>query len=285
MAEEKNKDLFTSREECPECGNPDGPDGVFFEDGPDNIGPKDMPIFQAVKKEFDPEINVAVARANSFSVTTYEENQAATIFIGEIKGILKKAEARRVKMKAPALETCREIDAFFGEMMAPMEAQVGIVTGKQKAWWRADQEKKAEESRKAAAAAAEEERKVKAALEEKAKKAAEKGKEELAESLRQKAAETYIPPAPVAETERITRADGYSSGFTSTIKVEIHGPEEAAIRQIAAAVASGEYPFYFFKLDMVKVKRYFTDRKTKPGPQPGFMIYPDTKVTNRGGGR
>jgi hypothetical protein len=31
---------------------------------------------------------------------------------------------------------------------------------------------------------------------------------------------------------------------------------------------------------MTKAKRYFKDMKTAPGPQPGFMIYPDAGVRN-----
>jgi len=237
------------------------------------------PEFVLVKKEMDPEIHSAIAKATALSVESFEEDQVATIFIGEAKAIFEKAEARRVKMKAPALETCREIDAFFKEITGPITDAIDIVKGKKKKWFLAEDAKRQKLEAEVRAKAAEEERIKRQKLEAQAKKAEEKGNEAKAEALREAAANTFIAPEiPQAVAPKTSYANGFSSTYAADIRLELHGQEEAAKKEIARAVADGIFPHYLIKIDMAEAKRHFKKNKTALGPIHGFMIYPDANV-------
>lgn len=237
------------------------------------------PEFALVKTEMDPEIHSLVAKANSFQIQTIVDDAVATNFLGEARNYFDHAEARRVKMKAPALETCREIDSFFKEITKPILEAIDIVKGKKKVWFLKEDQKRQDEEAKARAEAAEAERIQKEKLEAKAKKAEEKGNEAKAESLREQAATTFIAPEiPAAQIKKTTFANGFSSTMVSDIRLEFSGNEETAKKAIAAAVAEGKYPHFFLDVNMAKVKKYFKDCKTGPGPQIGFMIYADATV-------
>ena len=233
-----------------------------------------MESFELVKKEMEPEVNQAIAKAQEVSVANYDDNAKAAVFVGDIKAIYDKAEARRKKMKAPALETCQEIDSFFKEFTAPLSQAIDIVKRKQRNWFLAEQKKQAETEAKARAKAAEEERKERERLQAQADAARAKGKDEKADMLEAKAETVFIPPVITpAAAPKTTQANGYASTFVSDISLEL-----TDIKAVAQGVINGTYPHYFLSVDMTKAKRYFRDMKTAPGPQPGFMIYADATV-------
>ena len=230
--------------------------------------------FDLVKLEIEPEVNSIVLRANKITVANNEDNEAASVFVGEAKASFDKAEARRKKMKAPALESCQKIDSFFREYTGPLDAAIMIVKGKQRLWFLAEDKKRQEAEAKARAKAAEDERKERERIQAQADTARAKGKEEKAAMLEEKAATIFVAPMIMpAAAPKTTSANGYSSTFVSDIELQL-----IDIKVVANMVAEGKYPHYFLDVNMTKAKRYFKDMKTVPGPQPGFMIFPDAGV-------
>jgi hypothetical protein len=142
-----------------------------------------MENFDLVKVELEPEVSTAVQEANSLMVQSHEQDEVATVFVGQIKETRAKVDARRKKMKAPALETCQEIDAFFNELLDPIDKAIAVVKGKQRVWFLEEDRKRQEAEAKERARAAEEERKKREAIQAQADAARAKGKEEKAAML------------------------------------------------------------------------------------------------------
>jgi len=230
--------------------------------------------FDLVKLEIEPEVDAIVLRAKAITVANNEDNESASVFVGEAKASYDKAEARRKKMKAPALESCQEIDLFFREYTGPLNDAIAIVKGKQRAWFLAEDRKRQEAEAKARAKAAEEERKERERIQAQADAARAKGREEKAAMLEEKAATVFVAPVITpAAAPKTTLANGYRSTFVADIELQLMD-----IKAVATMVAEGKYPPYFLEVSMTKAKRYFKDMKTAPGPQPGFMIHPDAGV-------
>jgi hypothetical protein len=233
-----------------------------------------MENFDLVKVELEPEVSTAVQEANSLMVQSHEQDEVATVFVGQIKETRAKVDSRRKKMKAPALETCQEIDAFFNELLDPIDKAIAVVKGKQRVWFLEEDRKRQEAEAKERARAAEEERKKREAIQAQADAARAKGKEEKAAMLEEKAENTFVPPViPPSSVPKTTSSNGYSSTRAASIDLQL-----VDLKAVAAKVADGTYPIYFIDVNMAKAKRHFMDSKTPPGPQPGFMIYPDVNV-------
>jgi hypothetical protein len=235
-----------------------------------------MENFALVEKELEKKVSPLVLAANEITVVDHDGNEAAMVFVGDAKRAYDEIEFQRKDMKEDALKTCRKIDAFFGKFSGPVETAIDIVKKKQRAWFLAEDKKRQEAEAKARAKAAEDERKERERIQAQADAARAKGKEEKAAMLEEKAATVFVPPViPPASAPKTTSANGYSSTFVADIELQL-----TDLQVVARQVADGKYPPYFLDVNMTKAKRYFKDMKTAPGPQPGFMIYPDAGVRN-----
>lgn len=233
-----------------------------------------MENFALVEKELEKKVSPVVLAANEIAVADAVGNEAAMLFVGDAKRTYDEIESSRKDMKEPALESCRRIDAFFKRFSGPVEIAIDIVKKKQRSWFLAEDKKRQEADAKARAKAAEEERKERDRIQAQADAARAKGKEEKAAMLEEKAATVFVAPVIMpAAAPKTTSANGYSSTFVVDIELQL-----VDLKAVAAMVAEGKYPPYFLEVNMTKAKRHFKDMKTVPGPQPGFMIYPDAGV-------
>jgi len=233
-----------------------------------------MENLELVGKELEKKISPLVLAASEITVADFDSNAAATVFVGDAKRAYDEIEFQRKDMKEDALKTCRKIDTFFGRLSGPVETAIDIVKGKQRKWFLEEDRKRQEAEAKARAKAAEEERKERERIQRQAEAARAKGKDEKADMLEEKAATVFVAPiVAAAVAPKTTQANGYASTFVSDIELQL-----TDIKAVAQAVVEGKYPPYFLDVNMTKAKRYFKDMKTAPGPQPGFMIYPDANV-------
>ncbi|MBU2527703.1 MAG: hypothetical protein KKC03_13990 [Bacteroidetes bacterium] len=233
-----------------------------------------MENFALVEKELEKKVSPVVLAASEITVANFDDNAAAAVFVGDAKRTYDEIESSRKIMKEPSLESCRRIDVFFKRFSDPVSLAIDIVKGKQRKWFLEEDRKRQEAEAKARAQAAEAERKERERIQRQAEAARAKGKDEKADMLEEKAATVFVAPIVAASVApKTTQANGYASTFVADIELQL-----TDIKAVARAVVEGKYPPYFLGVNMTKAKRYFKDMKTAPGPQPGFMIYPDAGV-------
>ena len=186
---------------------------------PEIITPEALAAAESAKQE--------LVTARSYIVKTADDYTSAGDYLKRLVGQFKEVEARREQMKAPALETCRQIDAFFKKPKADLDASISAVK-QAMLGFRKEQERIQKEAEAKAAEAARKERerqqmeaakkeeaarKAREIAEEKARKLEEAGNLEKAEAAREAADEReaakmreadamrqaadMVPPAPV----------------------------------------------------------------------------------------
>lgn len=109
--------------------------------------------------------------AQAYTIDSAEMAEAAASDLAQVKGVLKTLEEERVKLKAPALETCRRIDEMFKKLKDRYE-QVERVYRAAIVDWQTKERARLEVERKAAEAAARAERERQDAEAEAARQAA-----------------------------------------------------------------------------------------------------------------
>lgn len=156
-----------------------------------------------------------LAQAAAVSITNVEQYTGVADQLKIIKAKQKEVDGMRVKMKAPALETCRQIDAFFkGPLDFLSDAEKSYKTA-MVAFDNEQERMRREQQRKVDEAA----RKEREMLEQKAREAREKAEREAAELRRQAEAAAAAGRAEEAAklaskaTKTIDKADAKAEGL------------------------------------------------------------------------
>lgn len=195
------------------------------------LPPLDEAIVTAAHRE--------LVRADAYKVATAEQFTVAGEELKRIKGKAFELENERVNMKAPALEACRRIDAFFKK---PLDFLKSAETAIKRAMVRYSDEQdriRAEDQRKADAAAAAE----RARLQEIAERAAAKGQEKKAELFEERA-QAVVAPVIHRDTPKVA---GISMRETWKFEVlnedlvprEYLSVDESKIRRVVQALKAG----------------------------------------------
>lgn len=175
---------------------------------PAEITPEAIEEAEAAEKQ--------LAEAQSFTVATAEDYSNAADYVKQLTGQRNKIEEMRTTMKAPALETCRRIDAFFKTPKERLERAISAVKAVMVTYNDEQERIRQEEQRKAAEAARKERerlaqeaakkeeaaRKKREAEEEKARKLEEAGRLAEAEAKREAAEAAEVAKVREAELAR-----------------------------------------------------------------------------------
>lgn len=155
---------------------------------------------EAVAAEELQRIVELVGTAESLTIVTDDQYQAADDLLARLKGAFKASDEKRVEIKAPYLEETRAIDGAWRSIKEAYDRGENVV----KAAMLAFRRKREEEAERAAAALREKEAKERAKLLERAEKADERGRERQAETLREQAmtmpVATVVPNIPKTGT-------------------------------------------------------------------------------------
>ena len=203
------------------------------------------------EKELKQEIMTADERVNAVVVSDTGSYELAGAMVIDLDRLAKKINAYWEEPIKKAHEAHRALTAKRGEMLKPVEDRKKVLRGKISAYLteqerirKAEQAKLDEERRKKEHAEREK-------LERAAAKAEEKGKDERAEALREKAADVYIPPAVVVpEVEKTTRMDTGTVSQKKTTRVTVTDPVA-----ILRAVVAGSLPIGIVTINETKLKQ------------------------------
>ena len=203
------------------------------------------------EKELKQEIMTADERVNAVVVSDTGSYELAGAMVIDLDRLAKKINAYWEEPIKKAHEAHRALTAKRGEMLKPVEDRKKVLRGKISAYLteqerirRAEQTRLDEERRKKEHAEREK-------LERAAAKAEEKGKDERAEALREKAADVYIPPAVVVpEVEKTTRMDTGTVSQKKTTRVTVTDPVA-----ILRAVVAGSLPIGIVTINETKLKQ------------------------------
>jgi hypothetical protein len=198
----------------------------------------------------------ALTRAESMSVTTADEYQAAADEVMAIKSKWKEIEDARKALKQPVDEAAKRIQSFFKPPLDFLARAENIIKRKMVSW-KSEQDRIArEEQRKAEEKA----RKERERLEREAAKAAAAGREERAEVLRERAEVVVSAPvAPVAP-----KVSGISE--RSVWKFEI--------------VDAAKIPREFLMPNEKRIGEYVRAMKSD-ATIPGVRIFEETSLASR----
>jgi len=155
---------------------------------------------QVIEKELQTSALTLKEEATALKVVSLPTYQAA----GELGKSLKDLEKKIIDYHKPIKQ---DIDALKKKALdreksdlVPVQEAIQILRDSMNAWQREEERKRQEEERKARIAAEEVARKERERLEAQALKALEKGKEEKAEELLERAEDVYVAPVTVAPT-------------------------------------------------------------------------------------
>lgn len=190
----------------------------------------------------------ALSRVQSTVIANSEDYVAAAAQLAEIKGQFKAVDKQREELKAPSLEACRRVDAFFKPPLNFLQQAETILKGKLTAYDREQERLRLEEQKrldelarqerlKKEEAAREAERKAREAAEA-ARKEAE-AKRQAEEKARREAEEAKARgdrEAAAAAQKQAAAAAREAQRFDSKAeRVEAAGQEKAAALQAQAA--------------------------------------------------
>lgn len=203
------------------------------------------------EKELEQEIMTADERVGAVVVSDPASYEMAGAMVIDLDRLAKKITAYWEEPIKKAHEAHRALTAKRGEMLKPVEDRKKVLRGKISAYLteqerirRAEQTRLDEERLKKEQA--ERER-----LEKAAAKAEEKGRDERAEALREKAADVYIPPAVVVpEVEKTTRMDTGTVSQKKSTRVTVTDPVA-----ILRAVVAGSLPIGIVTINETKLKQ------------------------------
>lgn len=190
----------------------------------------------------------ALSRVQAMAIRTHDDYVAMASFLAEVKNQFKKTDADREELKAPSLEACRRVDAFFKPALTVLKQAETIAKGKITDYDREQERIRADEQRRQDEIARKErERKEAEAreIERKAREAADTARRE-AEARRQteeKArrdadeARKRGDAEAAAEADRVARAAAKEAAkFDSKAdRVESAASEKSADLQMQAA--------------------------------------------------
>lgn len=218
------------------------------------------------------QVNPVVARANAVQVTTAMEYDDAAIFLTEVKTKAKLVEDERVRVSKPMNEALRAHNDLFKRLSGPLDLAERTVKGKMSSWYAEQERIREAQERKAREEARAREQAEREKLERQAAKAEAKGHVEAAEELKQRAAEVYVEPAPVAvQTESTVIAGKGSVTMRKDIEIEIENPYA-----LLEAILKEEMPLAWLKFDVQAIKRRAKADNLTPGSKaiPGVRIKP-----------
>jgi len=201
-------------------------------------------LIPAEVQEQAEQAQVTLTNAQTFKITNHDDYRVAAAQLVMIKGRFNKVEASRVKLKAPALETCRQIDAFFREPLKFLRAAETAIKGEMSRFSdeqdriaREEQRKREEAERQRQAEIDRKRREDEEAAMALAEEAEAKGDHEAAAEIIEEVSNPPPPePAPApAPIRQAPKADGIQ--MRDNWKAEVTNLE-ALVR----AVATGQAP-------------------------------------------
>lgn len=183
------------------------------------------------------------------SQETYEE---AAGHIVALEGLAKKIKDYWKEPKERAFQAHRAITAKEAEMLKPVEDAKKTVRQKVSGYLTEIERRRREEQARLDRERAERERKEREKLAKAAARAEEKGQDEKADDLRNKAADVYVPPAFVEPVvEKTVRTDAATISQKKDINVTV-----TSVKALCALVAAGTVPEAVIKVDNVKLKQF-----------------------------
>lgn len=188
--------------------------------------------------------------AQAYTIDSPEMAEAAAQDLGQVKGVLKTLEEERVKLKAPALETCRRIDEMFKGLKDKYE-KVERVYRAALTDWQARERARVEAERRAAEAAARAERERQEAEAEAARRAAAAEAEALRAAGQQEAATELDRQADIEQAETVA----------AVRELEAMAPAVAEPAKLAGVSSRSTWDFEIVDLALIPREYLLVDEK------------------------
>ena len=190
---------------------------------------------EAIATEELAKIAELVGTAESLTITTDEQYQAADELLGQLKGAFKASDERRTAIKAPYLEATRTIDGAWRPIKEAYDRGETVVKKAMLVFKR----RREEEAERKAAELRQIEEAARAKLLERAEKHEERGRERQAEALREQAMSmpvtTVAPNIPTTGTS-FRKVWKWEVVDKSGIKAEYLVPDATAIGALVESV-------------------------------------------------
>lgn len=202
------------------------------------------------EKELEQELQTVAQKAGGIVIKTQDDFALAGKMLIDIDGMIKRVKSYWKGPKEAAHQAHKAITAKEAEMLKPLTSRREGINKIMSAWQlqkrreaEAEQRRQDEERRKREEA-------ERAKLERAAARAEEKGNEEKAESLREKAADVFIPPVIVkSEAEKTTWTDAGTVSVIEDIKVTV-----TDVKAVLNAIIAGTLPIGIVTINEAKLK-------------------------------
>jgi hypothetical protein len=206
----------------------------------------------------------ALERVKQLEIVDAASYRMAAADLAAIKGQFKAVDAQRVELKAPSLEGCRRVDAFFAPPLNFLSTAENILKGKLDAWDKEQKRLAAVEQARLDEIA----RKEREKLEVKAARVEQKSPEK-AQSIRQQAA---CIVAPMVQVD-VPKVAGLSSRKNYKAKV-------TDLMALVKAVAEGKAPLAYVMANEVTLNKMAKALKEQMSI-PGVELVEDTIKSSR----
>lgn len=211
------------------------------------------------EQELKKEVEAIDSQTKYLIINSRETFERAGSIILLLDNTIKKIKEYWKEPKEKAFQAHKSITAKESEMLKPIEDRKKHLKYSINSYATEQERIRQEQQRKIDEERRKKEEAERLKLERAAQKAEEKGKDQKAEELREKAENVYIPPTIVVpEIEKTTKTDAGTISQQKDLKVKIFD-----MRQLLQEILSGTIPISLITINEPKLKQFIKDQGIK----------------------